>query len=101
MAGARDFGAHRAERCRPRCNYYNLFAQKVLIQEGLWHPQIALEQALVFNFCGKYGDLSPVVDSGRFLLRDKWPTDQTFSETIVAKYGVGRAVLRGRVSSAF
>jgi hypothetical protein len=72
--------------------YYNLFAQTVPMQGGGGgHPQIALEQALVFDFCGKYGHLSPVVDSGRFLQRDKWPTDQTFSETIVAKYGsVGR-----------
>ena len=72
--------------------YYNLLAQVGPIQaEGAGLPQIALEQALVFNFCGKYGHLSPVVDSGRFLKRDKWPTDQTFSQVIVTKYGaVGR-----------
>src|SRR5260221_3338626 len=67
--------------------YYNLFEQLGPIQFG-GHPQIALEQALVFNFCGKYGHLSPNVDGGgRFLQREKWPVDQTFSETIVARYG--------------
>jgi hypothetical protein len=76
--------------------YYNLFAQLRSTQAtaGLgqtWHPQIALEQALVFNLCGKYGHLSPNVDGGgRFLLREKWPADQTFTEAIVARGAISR-----------
>jgi hypothetical protein len=69
--------------------YYNLFAQVGSIKGGGGgHPQIALEQALVFNFCGKYGHVSPVVNGGgRFLQRENWPADQTFFEAIVVRYG--------------
>ncbi len=66
--------------------YYNLFAVGSRQVVG-GHPQIALEQALVSNFCGKRGYLSPNIDGGgRFFQRDKWPPDQTFSEAIVAGY---------------
>ena len=68
--------------------YYTLFAQVRTIQIPLSHAQIALEQALVFNFCGKNSHLSPNVDSGgRFFYREKWLADQTFSEAIVSRYG--------------
>jgi hypothetical protein len=66
--------------------YYNLFARVTPVLSG-GHSQIALEQALVFNFCAKYGHVSPTADGGRFLQRDKWPANQTFTETIVTKYG--------------
>jgi hypothetical protein len=66
--------------------YFNLFAKVTPIFGAGQHSQIALEQALVFNFCGKYGHMSPIADGERFFQREKWPT-QTFAETIVARYG--------------
>jgi hypothetical protein len=68
--------------------YYNMFTQIGSREVVGGHPQTALEQALVFNFCGKYGYLSPNVNgSERFFQRESWPPDQKFSEAIVARYG--------------
>jgi hypothetical protein len=68
--------------------YYNLFTQVGSKPVVGGHPQVALEQALVSHFCGKYGYLSPNVNGvERFFQREKWPADQTFSEAIIARYG--------------
>jgi hypothetical protein len=39
--------------------YYQLFAEEGSLQVAMGHPRIAVEQAIVFKFCGKYGYLSP------------------------------------------
>jgi hypothetical protein len=52
------------------------------------HPRIAVEQAIVFNFCGKYGYLTPSANDGERLFQpEKWPADQTISKAIVARFG--------------
>src|SRR5262245_54757024 len=66
----------------------------------LGQAQVSVEEALVFGYCQKYGQLSPPAGNGRFLHRQAWPEDR-FSDLIASGYGSVAAFCRQDFASYF
>lgn len=66
--------------------YYQLFAEEGSLQVAMGHPRIAVEQAIVFKFCGKYESKPKHRRGERFFQPEKWDADETISKAIIATY---------------